>query len=98
MGKLLGSFMPWSAVNDTPHTLAPDAISSLASHERRVAWYSQPARTYIEFSLDGEIIRRVETPEIDKESVVSLAVCEDTVYLGVSALATDKRPASCITN
>jgi hypothetical protein len=90
-GKLLDSFMPWSTVNDAPHTLAPDAMSTLAGYEGRVAWYSRPARTYIEFYLDGKVVRRVETPEVDKESVVTFAACDDATYLGVSALATDKR-------
>ncbi|HEY6946693.1 MAG TPA: hypothetical protein VI431_16265 [Candidatus Acidoferrum sp.] len=93
-GKLLGSFMPWSTINDAPHTLPPDALSTLAASEGRVAWYSRLARTHIEFSLDGKVVRRVETPEVDNASVTSLAVCEDATFLGVSALATDKRKAS----
>jgi len=93
-GKLLNTFMAWSEVNNTPHTFAPDAFSTLAAFGDRIAWYSRPARTYMEFSLDGKLVRRIETPEVDKDSIVTFAACTDAAYLGVSLLATDKRLSS----
>lgn len=90
-GSLLGSFMSWSTVSDAPHTLAPDTMSILATYEGRVAWYSRVARSYIEFSLDGKVVRRVETPEVDNGTMADLVACEDAVYLGLAVLGSDKR-------
>jgi len=93
-GKLLDSFLPWATVNDVPHTLAPDANSVLVSSGKRVVWYARNSRTYIEFSLDGRIVKRVQAPDIDQGTVTSLAVCDHATYIGASVLASDKRVAS----
>jgi hypothetical protein len=93
-GELLQSLMLWSDINDEPHTPAPDDGSTLAAFGDRVAWFSGTSRTYIEFSLDGKILRRVKTPEFEKNNQVSFAACDDASYLGVTVPATSKRDSS----
>jgi hypothetical protein len=72
-GKLLGSFIPWSALG----TDLPFASSVLLPVKDRVGWYSPRSHAYIEFSSDGSVINRFESAPHSEHDVTHVAVCDD---------------------
>jgi hypothetical protein len=76
-GKLLGSFIPWSSLQPPLGIQPPDMRSLLVSSPDRIGWYSRDSRTYIEFALDGTVLKWVQTPEHDNSSIVWAALCDD---------------------
>lgn len=88
-GKLLGSYVPWSSLEaPVPRTSPPDNLSQLVSSADRVGWYSPRLRTYVEFALDGTVLRKVKGPDHNQHDIVSLGLCDDgSLFLSVSILA-----------
>lgn len=88
-GKLLGTSVPWSSLEaPAARTLPPDNLSQLVSSADRVGWYSPRLRTYLEFSLDGTLLRTVKGPQHDQKDIVSLGLCDDgSLFLSIAVLA-----------
>ncbi len=88
-GKLLGTSVPWSSLEaPVPHTLPPDNLSQLVSSADRVGWYSPRLRTYLEFALDGTLLKTVTGPNHDEKDIISLGLCDDgSLFLSVAVLA-----------
>ena len=76
-GKLVGSFVNWSNLNPPVNFPSPDSLSVLVSSPDRVGWYSKFGRTYIEFSLEGNVMYRVNTPAHERSEMLQPALCED---------------------
>lgn len=84
-GKLVGSYVNWLSLNLPVNFPSPDALSTLVASPDRVGWYSKYAQTYIEFSLEGNVIYRVNTPAHQRELIVHPALCENGgVFVSVS--------------
>ena|ERR1700683_2767580 len=75
-GKLLGSFIPWSAFGTEPLKL-PFASSVLLSLQDRVLWYSPRSPTYTEFSLDGSVINQFNSAPHPEHDITRVTACED---------------------
>ena len=80
-GKLLAAFVPRSSLAIDTDVFDPKwhpgLRSSLVASRDRVGWYSILARTYMEFSLDGQVISHVETIRHDQYTMQGLALCDD---------------------
>jgi len=100
-GKLLGSFIPWSSLGTIPYspppdrTHPPDTESVLVSLADRIGWYSRHSQTYVELSLDGEVINWIKTPEHPRHVMLSVALCDDGgLFVGAAVLNGPNRTAS----
>jgi hypothetical protein len=51
--------------------------SILVASKDRVGWYAPLAHTYIEFSLNGAVIKQVKTTDHPKNDLVTVALCDD---------------------
>jgi hypothetical protein len=78
-GKLLGSFIAWSSLGTGPSTISPtpSVRSVLLSLKDRIGWYSPGSNTYIEFALEGSVIKRFKTAPHQREDVINAALCDD---------------------
>jgi len=76
MGKLLGSFIPWSTLGTGPRPV-PAVRSVLLPLKDSVGWYSSDSHTYIEFSLDGSVINRFKSAPHPEHDLTYVALCGD---------------------
>ena len=75
--ELLGAYIPRSSLpsNDLE---SPVEDSFLVSSRDRIGWYSNLARIYIEFSLDGRVLTRVAgVPVEEPDRVTGFGLCDD---------------------
>jgi hypothetical protein len=77
MGKLLGSYIPWSSLGTAPPAFPPTVYSVLLPLKDSVGWYSPGSHTYIEFSLDGSVIKRFKSAPHPKNDLIYVALCGD---------------------
>lgn len=85
-GNLLGSWIPKSSLAVDPKVglRHPAVRSLLVSSRDRIGWYSVGAREYFEFSLDGAIVGRFRTLDLqDGMRVTGAGLCDDGgLYVG----------------
>lgn len=73
----IGAYIPRSSLTSYRHG-HPAHDSFLVPSGDRVGWYSNIAREYIEFSLDGLVLTRVAGLPLDlPDRVTGLALCDD---------------------
>jgi len=76
-GNLLTSFTTWDSMQTTGHN-DPAGGSVLLAGKDRVGWYSKHAHTYMEFSLDGAVITRLNSWNSSVPQPINWPVlCED---------------------
>jgi hypothetical protein len=85
MGKLLGSFIPWSTLGTGPRPV-PAVRSVLLPLKDSVGWYSSDSHTYIEFSLDGSVINRFKSAPHPEHDTTFVAMCDDGSLFASTAI------------
>lgn len=75
-GKLIGSFVPWSTLGTSPRPV-PVVHSLLLPLKDHVGWYSPDSNTYVEFSLDGSVVKRFKSAPHPQHDLVQVAACEN---------------------
>lgn len=77
-GRLLGSWIPRSTLQIYERVSHPVIFSQIVAAKDRVGWFSRAAQKYIEFSLDGSIITRVDVPQMDEnKKIEGMALCDN---------------------
>jgi hypothetical protein len=90
-GKDLGAYIPRSSLKS--YRYGPPAMSSfLVSSHGRVGWYSNVAREYIEFSLDGQVVTRVAgATHGEHDEVTGAGLCGGNLYVSVFTSPSDHK-------